>query len=211
MFRDGQALVKDVVKTANEVKAIGKEVQGIWGWLSSLFGEPEKETRTIQDLKPKKQKVVFDEQVVLDQIAEDIVTFYKNFYACANAIREEEEKIEKIYDPDGDTYERAIRLVMAKTNLERMGTDLTEFMVYHVPPELKDVYTRVNEMIGNVKVKQELARKAQIRHKAEILAKERELKDKIWFRTASTIAVCIVAIYLMGLMWAINRMSHGGM
>ena len=66
-------------------------------------------------------------------------------------------------------------------------------------------------MIGNVKVKQELARKAQIRHKAEILAKERELKDKIWFSTASTIAVCIVAIYLMGLMWAINRMSHGGM
>ena len=211
MFRDGQALVKDVVKTANEVKAIGKEIKGIWGWLSSLFGEPEKETRTIQDIKPKKQKVVFDEQAILDKIGEDIVVFYKNFYACANAIREEEEKIEKIYDPDGDTYERAIRLVMAKTNLEKMGTELTEFMVYHVPPELKDVYTRVNEMIGNVKVKQELARKAQLRKKAQIEAKQREIQDRIWFRTASTIAVGFVAIYFMGLMWAINRMGHGGM
>ena len=211
MFRDGQALVKDVVKTANEVKAIGKEIKGIWGWLSSLFSEPEKEIRTIQEIKPKKQKAVFDEQAVLDQIAEHIVEFYKNFYACANAIREEEEKIEKIYDPDGDTYERAIRLVMAKTNLEKMGTELTEFMVYHVPPELKDVYTRVNEMIGNVKVKQELARKAQIKQKAQIEARQRELQDKIWFRTASTIAVGFVAIYFMGLMWAINRMSHGGM
>ena len=52
MFREGQALVKDVVKTANDVKAIGKEVTGIFDFFKNLF-VPKKQEH--QDLKPVKQ------------------------------------------------------------------------------------------------------------------------------------------------------------
>jgi len=214
MYNEGKALVKDVQKTVNEVKQIGKEVKGIWGWITNLFAPPVEEKKTLQDIHPKnqkKEKVKFDEKAIYAEIGDQLVSFFKNYKACADAIRTEEERIEKIYDPDGETYEIAIRLVLAKTQLEQMGTDLTEFMIYHVPPELKDLYTRVNEMIGTVKAKQEIARKAELRKKAQREAQARDLADRAWLMSAYTVVVIFVAIYLAGLMWAINRASHGDM
>jgi hypothetical protein len=212
MYNEGKAVVKDVQKTIEEVKQIGKEVKGVWGWISSLFARPKEEQKTIQNLKPaKKQKVVFNEQEVYTQIGDRLVEFFRNYKACADAIRVEEERIEKIYDPDGETYEIAIRLVMAKTQLEDMRVNLTEYMIYHVPPELKNLYSRVNEMIGTVKTKQEIARQSELRKKRQVEADARELADRAWFMSACTVAVIIVAIYMAGLMWAINRMAYGGM
>jgi len=214
MYNEGKALVKDVQKTIGEVKQIGKEVKSIWGWITSLFAEPVEEKKTLQDIHPKsqkKEKVKFDEAAIYAEIGDQLVNFFRNYKACSDAIRTEEDRIEQIYDPDGETYERAIRLVMAKTQLEQMRVDLTEYMIYHVPPELKDLYSRVNEMIGSVKTKQEMARKAEIRKKAERAAQAREAADRAWFLSACTVAVFFVAVYLAGLMWAINRVTHGGM
>jgi len=212
MYNEGKALVKDVQKTIGEVKQIGKEVTGLWGWITSLFAEPKKEQKTLQDIRPKKaEKVKFDEQAIYTEIGDKLVAFFRNYKACADAIRTEEERIEKIYDPDGETYEIAIRLVMAKTQLEEMRVNLTEYMIYHVPPELKNLYSRVNEMIGTVKTKQEMARQAELRKKRQKEADAREMADRAWFMSACTVAVIIVAIYMAGLMWAINRMAHGGM
>ena len=212
MYNEGKALVKDVQKTIGEVKQIGKEVKGIWGWLGSLFSKPTPDPGTPKvDAPKKKEKVKFDEKSIYAEIGDQLVIFFKNFRDCADAIRIEEEKIEQIFDPDGDTYERSIRLVIAKTQLEQMGQDLTDYMIYHVPPELKDLYSRVNAMIGTVKVKQEIARKAEIRKRAVREAEAREAADRAWLMSACTVAVIFVSIYLAGLMWAINRVSHGGM
>jgi len=212
MYNEGKALVKDVQKTIGEVKQIGKEVKGIWGWLGSLFSKPTPNPGTPKvDAPKKKEKVKFDEKAIYAEIGDQLVIFFKNFRDCADAIRIEEEKIEQIFDPDGDTYERSIRLVIAKTQLEQMGQDLTDYMIYHVPPELKDLYSRVNAMIGTVKVKQEIARKAEIRKRAVREAEAREAADRAWLMSACTVAVIFVSIYLAGLMWAINRVSHGGM
>jgi hypothetical protein len=210
MYNEGRAVVKDVQKTIGEVKAIGKEVTGIFGWIKNFFAEPAPNLGNTQ--KPtKKEKVKFDEKAIYTEIGDKLVVFFKNFRNCAEAIRIEEEKIEQIYDPDGETYERSIRLVIAKAQLEQMSADLTEYMIYHVPPDLKDLYSRVNDMIGTVKVKQELARKAEVRKKAQREAEARELADRAWFLSACTVAVILVSIYMAGLMWAINRVTHGGM
>jgi len=212
MYNEGKALVKDVQKTIGEVKQIGKEVKGIWGWLGSLFSKSTPDLGTSKvDAPKKKEKVKFDEKAIYAEIGDQLVIFFKNFRDCADAIRIEEEKIEQIFDPDGDTYERSIRLVIAKTQLEQMGQDLTDYMIYHVPPELKDLYSRVNAMIGTVKVKQEIARKAEIRKRAVREAEAREAADRAWLMSACTVAVIFVSIYLAGLMWAINRVSHGVM
>jgi len=214
MYNEGRALVNEVSKTVGEVKKITKEVKGIWGWISKLFAKPEK--KELEDIRPVKTEKVktkakFDEKAIYAEIGDQLVVFFKNYKACADAIRTEEERIEKIYDPDGETYERSIRLVIAKTQLEQMGTDLTEYMIYHVPPDLKDLYTRVNDMIGTVKAKQELARKTELRRKAQKEAEVREAAERAWFLGACTVGVIFVAVYLAGLMWAINRVTHGGM
>ena len=201
-------MVKDVIKTANEVKAIGKEVKGFFGWIASLFAEPQATPeQVVQPKKKKKQAEEFDAPAVYAEIGKQITAFFKAYNTLKDHIEEEEEKSRTIYDPSGDQTEKAVQRVLAMSQMEEMQIELREYMVYHVPPELKDLYTRVNKMIGTIANEQAMAKQAMFRKKREIEARERELADKIWFRTASTIAVIIVAIYMAGLMWAIKVMT----
>ena len=199
-------MVKDVVKTANEVKAIGKEVSGIFGWIANLFSTPEQAV-PVEVKKKKKQAEEFDAPAVYAEIGKQITAFFKAYNTLKDHIEEEEEKSRTVYDPSGDQTEKAVQRVLAMSQMEEMQVELREYMVYHVPPELKDLYTRVNKMIGTIANEQAMAKQAMFRKRREIEARERELADKIWFRTASTIAVIIVAIYMAGLMWAIKVMT----
>jgi len=215
MFREGQAVVKDVIKTANEVKAIGKEVSGIFGFLKNLFGTTEAKDpiaeKEVSKKPTKKQKQEFNPNEIYAEIGKNITAFFKAYNALKNHILEEEEKSKTVYDPTGDQTEKAIQRVLAMSQMEDMGVELREYMVYHVPPELKDLYTRINTMIGTIENEQAIARQAMLRRQAEESWQQKQMEDKIWFRTASTVVVLLVAIYLAGLMWVISRMSHGGM
>jgi len=208
MFREGQAVVKDVVKTANEVKAIGKEVTGIFGWIASLFQAPKVDEKPVAEVKKKKKQAEeFNAPAIYAEIGKQITAFFKAYNTLKEHIEEEEEKSRTVYDPTGDQTEKAVQRVLALSQMEEMQVELREYMVYHVPPELKDLYTRVNKMIGTIANEQAMAKQAQFRRRREIEAEKREAADRLWFRTASTIAVAIVAIYFMGLMWAINQMT----
>jgi len=208
MFREGQAVVKDVVKTANEVKAIGNEVKGIFGWIAGLFSpSPVEVKQEVQPKKKKKQAEEFNAPALYAEIGKQITAFFKAYNALKEHIAEEEEKSKTVYDPTGDQTERAVQRVLALSQMEEMQIELREYMVYHVPPELKDLYTRVNKMIGTIANEQALAKQAQFRRRRQIEAEKREAADRLWFRTASTVVVIIVAIYFAGLMWAINQMT----
>jgi len=208
MFREGQAVVKDVVKTANEVKAIGKEVSGIFGWIASLFSTPEPSKAVPAEVKKKKKQAEdFDAPAVYAEIGKQITAFFKAYNTLKDHIEEEEKRSKTVYDPTGDQTEKAVQRVLALSQMEEMQVELREYMIYHVPPELKDLYTRVNKMIGTIANEQAMAKQALFKRRKEIEAKERELAEKIWFRTASTIAVIFVAIYLVGLMWLIKMIG----
>ena len=215
MFREGQSLVKDVIKTANEVKQIGKEVSGIFGFLKNFFSS-EKTKDPIEkkedSKKPtKNQQKEFDSNEIYSEIGKNISEFFKAYNALKNHIIEEEEKSKTVYDPSGDQTEKAVQRVLAMSQMEAMGVELREYMVYHVPPELKDLYTRINTMIGTIDNEQAIARQAMLKKQANEAWQRRQMADKVWFKTAATVVVLLVAVYLVGLMWVINLVSHGGM
>ena len=207
MFRDGQAIAKDIIKTANEVKAIGKEVKGIFGWIAGLFSPSKVEIKQVVQPKKKKQAEEFDAPTVYAEIGKQITAFFKAYNTLKEHIAEEEEKSKTVYDPTGDQTEKAVQRVLALSQMEEMQIELREYMIYHTPPELKDLYTRVNKMIGTIANEQAIAKQVMFRKRREIEAEQREAADRLWFRTASTVAVIIVAIYFVGLMWAINQMT----
>ena len=213
MFREGQAFVKDVVKTGKEVQEIGNEVLGFWGELKAIFGFETKINEKIAEntqkthSKPAKRKKEFDPNAVYSEIGKSITDFFKAYNALKDHIADEEEKSKTMYDPDEDQTEKAVQRVLALSQMETMQVELREYMVYHVPPELKDLYTRINKMIGTIQNEQALAKQAQFRKRREIEAEQREFADRVWFRTASTIAVIFVSIYIMSFMWALKQMT----
>ena len=203
-------------KTANEVKAIGKEVKGVFGWIAGLFSAPDDSKaveQTAQPVEKKKKRTAeeFDPTATYAEISKNLTAFYKAYNTLKNHIAEEEEKSKTVYDPMGDQTEKAINRVLAMARMEEMSVELREYMVYHVPPELKDLYTRVNKMISTVQQEQAFARKAQLKRRKELEAERAEADHRNWLKMASTVAVVFVAMYFMGLMWAINKVSHGGM
>lgn len=152
-----------------------------------------------------------DPNEIYSEIGKNISAFFKAYNALKNHILEEEEKSKTVYDPTGDQTEKAIQRVLAMSQMEAMGVELREYMVYHVPPELKDLYTRINTMIGTIDNEQAIARQAMLKKQANEAWQRRQMADKVWFKTAATVVVLLVAIYLAGLMWVINLVSHGGM
>ena len=98
-------MVKDVIKTANEVKAIGKEVSGIFGWIASIFSTPEKAV-PVEVKKKKKQAEEFDAPAVYAEIGKQITAFFKAYNTLKEHIAEEEEKSKTVYDPTGDQTEK---------------------------------------------------------------------------------------------------------
>ena len=110
MFREGQAVVKDVVKTANEVKAIGKEVTGVFGWIASLFQTPKVDEKPIAEVKKKKKQAEeFNAPAIYAEIGKQITAFFKAYNTLKEHIEEEEEKSRTVYDPTGDQTEKAVK------------------------------------------------------------------------------------------------------
>ena len=81
--------------------------------------------------------------------------------------------------------------------MEKLNEEMREYMVYHVPPEMKDLYSRVNKMVGHIANQQALARKAELdkKRKAAWLKRQRqeEIRDK-------TIAIALTAL-MIGWVW----------
>ena len=81
--------------------------------------------------------------------------------------------------------------------MEKLNEEMREYMVYHVPPEMKDLYSRVNKMVGHIANQQALARKAELdkKRKAAWLKRQRqeEIRDK-------TIAIALT-ILMIGWIW----------
>ena len=173
MYQQGKAVVQEVQKTVNEVKEIAEEVQGFWAELASFFTNKPKikpkiaENKQKQAEKPVKIKnQEFDQNALYAEIGKKLTEFFKAYNALKAHIEEEEEKSKTVYDPTGDQTEKAVQRVLAMSQMEDMGVQLREYMVYQVPQELKDLYTRINEMIGTIANEQAIAKPSPFRQRS---------------------------------------------
>ena len=60
---------------------------------------------------------------------------------CSSDLKKE------VYTGDASLGKRALQRVLMRKQLEQMGTELRELMVYQSPPELGALYTEVEDMM----------------------------------------------------------------
>jgi hypothetical protein len=80
--------------------------------------------------------------------------------------------------------------------MEKLNEELREYMVYHVPPEMKDLYSRVNKMIGHIANQQQLAKKEESDKKRMLAWQRRQVIDKIQFRVMVGMATTMVILWV---------------
>ena len=150
----GCKLYKDIKGAAGEVKEVLKDLDDQFHKLHPADKPPtvaqknayiEEKNRVI-DLNKKAN--AGETTGVYTEIGNHLGTYYDNYYKCM-AIFEEEERRAKteIYHGDDSLGKRALQRVLMRKQLEQMGTELRELMIYQSPPELGALYTEVEEMM----------------------------------------------------------------
>ena len=195
LYKDVKGTISAAQKTAKEVTAIAEEVGGFFGFFKK---KPKSTAKPVEAPKPKKaDPEVWDEGKVVADLAANLGQFFKIQQQLADHIREEEEKSKNVYDPNQNIMESALNRELAKTQFEKLSKEIREIMVYQSPPELGNLYTRVNQMRVQIIEEQEQARLAQEKRIREAEWQRRKVISAIQDKAIYGVACLIFMLYLV--------------
>jgi hypothetical protein len=213
MYKEGRQIVTDIAKEVDgvvkDVKNVQKKAKGLLGFLTAIFSptKEEEQPQVVQPAKKVKKKKEpppeFDENLIYQQVSDALIKFYRAYNALKNYTKEQEEFALHANNEEGQ--EAAINITIANLQMEKLNSEMSDYMVYHVPPELKDLYTRVNQQIGHIANVQALA-------KREEMLKERQAKwqreQKADLIKGRMVATAITVLMLMWIWLMILSMTH---
>lgn len=200
MYKEGRQYVLDakaeVEAVVGDLKGIQADAKGVWGFLTGLFGGKKEPIQRKSVEKPAKKVKApeFDENQIYAQVADALTKFFHAYNGLKNYKEEQEKTATKVGDEEGQDI--AIKLVIADLQMEKLNDELREYMVYHVPPEFKDLYSRVNKMIGHIANQQQLARKEESDRKKALAWQRRLVINRIQHR------LLIGGVTILVILWA---------
>lgn len=201
MYKEGRQFVVDAKKeidgVVKDIKGIENDAKGIWGFLTKLFGGKKQEIQQKIVEKPakkvKQKAPEFDENKIYADVADALTKFFHAYNGLQTYKLEQEASAMTLGDEEGQDI--AIKLVIANLQMEKLNEEMREYMVYHVPAEMKNLYSRVNEMIGSIANKQQLARKAELDKKKALAWRRRQVLNQIQNRVLVGIATSLVILW----------------
>ena len=209
MYKEGRQFVVDAKKeidgVVGDIKGIQNDAKGIFGFFSKLFGGKEKPTVNQAPVKAKqKKRVEFDENQIYAQVADALTKFFHAYNGLKNYAKEQEEIA--LHSTGEEGQDIAIKLVIANLQMEKLNEEMREYMVYHVPEEMKDLYSRVNKMVGHIANQQALARKAELDKKRKAAWLKRQRAEEFQDRAIATVITFLMIAWIW-LMLMIVRSS----
>jgi hypothetical protein len=149
--KKGCQLYKDIKSAAGDVKGVLRDLDDQFSKLHPP-GKPPTAAQ-IKNLNEKKAEVrelnKRSEEItnIYAEIGDYLGQYYDNYFKCL-AVLEDEEKRSKteVYTGGDSLAKRALKRVLMKKQLEQMGTELRELMIYQSPPELGALFTEVESM-----------------------------------------------------------------
>jgi len=200
--KKGCQLYKDLKGAAGDIKGVLKDLDDQFHKLHP----PEKpasvaqknayieEKNRVIDLNKKSGETVG----IYTEIGEHLGAYFDNLHKCL-AVFEEEEKRSKtqVYTGDASLGKRALQRVLMRKQLEQMGTELQEIMIYQSPPELGALWTDVNKMMRQLGAEQKILIISQMKQQA--IRDQRRAARMRKVREEAIVGVAIlIVIFIMG-------------
>jgi hypothetical protein len=196
--KKGCQLYKDIKGAAGDVKAVLKD-------LDEQFHKahpPEKpasiEARN-QFIQEKNRVIELNKRGgetagIYTELGEHLGAYYDNYYKCIAIFEEEEKRAHtEIYTGDDSLGKRALQRVLMRKQLEQMGTELREIMVYQSPPELGALHTEVEAMMKQMGKEQKILIAQQMRQEYANAQRRRKKIDHLWLQALWGIGAVVVA------------------
>lgn len=196
----GCKLYKDIKGAAGDIKDVLKDLDDQFYKLHPP-GKPASTAQRNAYIEEKNRVINLnkkggDTAGIYTEIGEHLGTYYDNLHKCIAVFEDEERRAKtEIYKGDDSVGKRALKRVLMKKQLEQMGVELRELMVYQSPPELGALYTEVEEMMLVVGKEQKVLITKQIQIQA-IQDRRREARRKQAIKQAIIgIAIIIIIIF----------------
>lgn len=215
------ALANGAVKLVKEGCKLYKDIKGAAGDIKDVLKDLDDQFHTAHKDRPptvaEHNQYVQEKNRIIDlnkkdgetsniytEIGQQLGTYFDNLHKCY-AIFEEEERRSKyeVYHGEDSIGKRALQRVLLKKQLDAMGAELREIMVYQSPPELGALWTEVEEMMQVVGKEQAGAIAMEMRRNALAARTKRKQLKKIKYRAYCWSITIIAILYLCWLTWAV--------
>ena len=205
--KKGCQLYKDIKSAAGDVKGVLKDLDEQFNKLHPP-GKPASVAQKNARVEEKNRVIDLNKKSgetagIYTEIGEHLGSYYDNLNKCM-AIFEEEERRSRteIYTGDSSLGKRALQRVLMKKQLQQMGTELQEIMIYQSPPELGALWTEVNVMMQRMGAEQKTLIVSQMKKQALIDARRATRLKQLRDEAIIGVAIMIV-IFVMGgvFMW----------
>ena len=150
------AAVKKGCELYKEIASAAGDVKGILSDLEEQFNSRHKDkpptiAEKNQYIEEKNRIIELSKKQpddIYTQIGEELGVYFENYAKCSAIFEEEEKHDNEVYLGETSLGKRALQRVLMQSRLTSMQTELRELMVYNCPPELGDLYTRVEKMMA---------------------------------------------------------------
>jgi hypothetical protein len=197
----GCKLYKDIKGATGDIKEVLKDLEAQF---HKLYDGKPVPPAAVKQLNEEKARVINlnkqSEQTtgIYTEIGNHLGVYFDNYYKCI-AVFEEEEKRSKtqVYTGDDSIGKRALQRVLMKKQLEQMGAELQEIMIYQSPKELGSLWTDVNAMMKKLGAEQSILITKQMQRKVvedkRKAARMRQIHEQLIVGVA-----IVVLIFVMG-------------
>ena len=210
---------KQVEGGVADAKAIFKEVTGIWGWLTGLFGEAKKPsikpvvsaTQTAEAAKPAAKKKANEPEQELSyeefqarsvhEICENLKVYFeaiRHLKAHCRELEEEALTTEKVADS-------AIDRIEMQWQMKELNKQLKQAMIYGTPQELGlgAMYQEFLVKYDEILEEQEVARELKLKRERDTAWRHEHRKEILTAKLMYATAVLFVMLEMIGLYFAL--------
>lgn len=207
-------LVKEGCKLYKDIKGAAGDIKDVLADLDDQFHKKHKDhpptiAEKNQYIEEKNRIINLNKQSgdttnIYTEIGQQLGVYFDNFYKC-RAVFDEEERRSKteVYTGTDSVGKRALQRVLLKKQLEAMGAELREIMVYQSPPELGALWTEVEEMMKKVGQEQAGAIATQMQRQQSFAKRKQRRLDHIKCNAWKYGLTTILIIYIVWLIWAV--------
>ena len=204
----GCQLYKDIKSAAGDVSDVLKDID-------KQFAGRKVSKEQAKKIEEKREQVKAvantDPNDVISNIGNQLGDFFDAFDKIEQLFYEEERHATEVYEGEDSVSKRALQRVLIRSRLQLMEQEIRELMIYHSPPELKDLWSRFEVMRAQIGQEQKRAwEKLRIQRQQEN-AETEVFKEFVAEIVGWLVAVILVAMYVAALLWAIVQHRGGSL
>ena len=204
--KKGCQLYKDIKGAAGEVKGVLKDLDDQFHTKYDGKAPPPEAVKQLNEEKARVKELNRRSEETTDiyvEIGDYLGQYYDAYFKCLAVLEEEERRsATEVYTGGDSLAKRALKRVLMKKQLEQMGTELRELMIYQSPPELGALFTDVELMTKELGKQQKVLIARQMQEEAAKAKRRKQRMAKYQFEFVFGISVLFLMLVMGGFfMW----------